>query len=257
MGFLARVGWVLQRGRVGRWLLCHCPARDVEGLDDDGVEGAGHGDDGGHDHDELRVALDEAGKDDGVDEAGDAGDHKGADEGQDLLGTAVAQGGDQQRHDHGGDGLGDEVGALDGGGDLDHHAGEKTEDGGLPDLGLDDEGLKAEGRDDELGGEDAAGEAREEFADRHVEDEAGGEQDGVEGECLEVELAAVDGVDGAGLLGGGVLGHGVSPLRGVVARKKGAPGQTGSPLTSRDYGYATRLTIDRPSSGCATTSCCS
>ena len=33
---------------------------------------------------------------------------------------------------------------------LNHDAGEKTEDGGLPDLGLDDEGLKAEGGDDEV-----------------------------------------------------------------------------------------------------------
>ena len=27
VGFLACVGWALQRGRVGRWLLCHCAAR--------------------------------------------------------------------------------------------------------------------------------------------------------------------------------------------------------------------------------------
>ena len=27
VGFLACVGWALQRGRVGRWLLFHCAAR--------------------------------------------------------------------------------------------------------------------------------------------------------------------------------------------------------------------------------------
>lgn len=76
------------------------------------------------------------------------------------LALESANAGDEQGHDGGGDGLGDEVGAFDGGGDLDHHAGEQADDGGLADVGFDDEYLEAEGRDDELGRKEAAGEAR-------------------------------------------------------------------------------------------------
>ena len=195
---------------------------DVEGGHDDGVGNTGGDDDRSHDAHESWVVHDAKGEDRRVDHAGDEGDNKGADEREQALDLGVGEHGDEQSHDHGGDGLGDQVGALDGGGDLDYHAGEEADNRGLADVGLDDENLEAESRDDELGLEEASGEAAKELGDGHVEDETGGEEDGIESECLEVEFAAVSGLDGAGL-GGGVLRHVENPFgRGVQGKSGGA-----------------------------------